>query len=331
MVKKFKTEVNFATRVEQKLKILHLITSMATLTVTRLNGASKNRRGKNVSKKLITLLATTAILTSVGCVQKDTEAPVITVNNKVVTAGTKVDKKSLYSVKDNMDDDPTVTIDGDLDTSVAGAYKLTVVAEDKAGNKSEEIVKVVVKGESSKKDSNTENTTSEDEDSPVSSSQSTSSASSSTSASSEANGTGNVVVEATVGTGASSYAPPVDTSESDLEKETSTKTADSEADVKAFIESAKSDPSQFLNSGSSLLNDGFSEHAVIAANGHSLSDSWTFVDNYFKNNPKDNDVDLYELYYYAEGTSYGWRSTGDADHFVGIVVSGTSDAPSSVS
>lgn len=303
---------------------------MIMLIVTRFTGASKNRRGKNVSKKLITLLATTAILASVGCTQKDTEAPVITVNNKVVTAGTKVDKKSLYSVKDNMDDDPTVTIDGDLDTSVAGTYKLTVVAEDKAGNKSEEIVKVVVKGESSKKDSDTEISTNEVEDS-TSSSQSTSSTSSSTSASSEANGTGNVIVEATGGTGASTYTPPIDTSESDSEKETSTKTADSEADVKAFIESAKSDPSQFLDSGSSLLDDGFSEHAVISANGHSLSDSWTFVDNYFKNNPKDNDVDLYELYYYAEGTSYGWRSTGDADHFVGIVVSGTTDVPSSVS
>ena len=284
-----------------------------------------------MNKKLITLLATTAILTSIGCAQKDTEAPVITVNNKVVTAGTKVDKESLYSVKDNMDDNPTVTIDGDLDTSVAGTYKLTVVAKDKAGNKSEEIVKVVVKGDSSKKEDNAKDTTSEADASANSSSQSTSSTSSSTSASSEANGTGSVVVNATGGTGASTYAPPVDTSEADSEKETSTKTADNEDDVKAFIESAKSNPSQFLNSGSSLLNDGYSEHAVIAANGHSSNDAWKFVDNYFKNNPTDNDIDLYELYYYAEGTSYGWRTIGDADHFIGIVVSGTSNVPTSVS
>lgn len=286
-----------------------------------------------MNKKLITLLATTSVMLGVGCTQKDTEAPVITVNNKVVTAGTKIDKKDLYSVKDNMDDNPTVKIDGDLDTSVAGTYKLTVVATDKSGNKAEETVKVVVKGDSNKSEKeeseNSEETTTE---SSVSNSSKTSdSSSSSSSTTSEAEGNSGVVVDASSGTGASKYAVAIDTSESDSEKSTSTKTAENEEEVKKFIELAKSDPSQFLSSGSSLLNDGYSEHAVVSANGHTSSETWSFINNYLKTNPTENDVDLYELYYYADGTNYGWRTTGSADNFVGIVVSGTSNVPTSVS
>ena len=288
------------------------------------------------NRTLLKILLSAAAVSAVACAPKDTEAPAITVNNKVVTVGTEVKKKSLYTVTDNMDENPKVKVKGDIDTSVEGMYKLTVEAEDKAGNKSSKEVKIVVKGESSSKGSSSAGTEAEDAEktegseassAPQSSSQSGSSSSQTASSSSQR---GNVEVVATGGTGASRYAPVKDSREADSAALSSTKTAETDDEVSAFVDSVKQDPSQFLTSGSSMLNDGYADHTVVNANGHSSSETWNFVNSYFASSAAEEDIETYGLYYYTNGKDYGYRDFGDEDHFLGIVVCGKSSIPDKV-
>lgn len=284
------------------------------------------------NRTLLKILLSTAAVSAVACAPKDTEAPVITVNNKVITVGTEVKKKSLYTVTDNMDENPEVKVKGDIDTSVEGMYKLTVEAEDKAGNKSSKEVKIVVKGESSSKGSSSAGTESEDAEKTEGSESSSASqsGSSSSQAAASSSQSGNVEVVATGGTGVSRYAPVKDSREADSAAASSTKTAEKDDEVAAFVDSVKKDPSQFLTSGSSMLNDGYSDHTIVNANGHSSSETWNFVNSYFASSAAEEDIETYGLYYYTNGKDYGYRDVGDEDHFLGIVVCGRSSIPDKV-
>lgn len=142
---------------------------------------------KKLTTNLFTLsIATTLIMT--GCAngtktssadssEKDTTAPVITIDKESVdiNTGDKYDaSKNIKSVKDDVDgkvekadkevkDKAYYIIDSSaVDTGKAGTYKVTVKACDTAGNKSEKKFTVNVKGKDSDSETSKSNTASKE-------------------------------------------------------------------------------------------------------------------------------------------------------------------------
>ncbi|WP_211092004.1 immunoglobulin-like domain-containing protein [Vibrio agarilyticus] len=79
--------------------------------------------------------------------QVDNIAPVISLTGEEsvsIFVGQKYEELGA-NVTDNIDKAPQLTIEGDVDTSKAGTYKVTYVAIDAAGNRSEKVRTVIVK------------------------------------------------------------------------------------------------------------------------------------------------------------------------------------------
>ncbi|MBR5663020.1 MAG: D-alanyl-D-alanine carboxypeptidase family protein [Bacilli bacterium] len=76
----------------------------------------------------------------------DDEAPVITAKDKItIYTGSKIDLNSYIKVTDNYDKDVDIKIDGNVDTSKEGTYKVTYTATDKSGNSLSHIITFTVK------------------------------------------------------------------------------------------------------------------------------------------------------------------------------------------
>lgn len=113
---------------------------------------------------------------------KDISPPIITCETSYsIRVGDSFDISSKISVRDNTDADPTMIINGNIDTSKAGTYEIDIMASDKDGNVSHKRISVIVsepKGEagtdnktnkntSGQENSNKENSTGKQPSSPV--------------------------------------------------------------------------------------------------------------------------------------------------------------------
>ena len=89
---------------------------------------------------------------------EDNTAPIFTYCNSypVLNVGEVFDIHKYVGYIDDLDSSPKLKVKGDIDTSTAGIYPVTVVIKDKAGNKLKQPVNVTVKKKSkSKKSSST--------------------------------------------------------------------------------------------------------------------------------------------------------------------------------
>ncbi|WP_242222635.1 immunoglobulin-like domain-containing protein [Bacillus cereus group sp. BfR-BA-01380] len=78
--------------------------------------------------------------------ETDKETPVLTAKENVtVEVGSKLTPSDLVTVKDNKDPNPVLSFKEEPDFTKAGKVKVTVVATDKSGNRSEKEVTVTVK------------------------------------------------------------------------------------------------------------------------------------------------------------------------------------------
>lgn len=76
----------------------------------------------------------------------DDIAPTVEGKNKIsLYTGTKVDLKSYISVKDNYDKNLNIDVNGDVDTSKEGTYKVDYIVTDKSGNKATHSIEFTVK------------------------------------------------------------------------------------------------------------------------------------------------------------------------------------------
>ncbi|MGN0341370.1 MAG: transglutaminase domain-containing protein [Roseburia sp.] len=77
---------------------------------------------------------------------EDYQAPVIEgAEDRALAKNQEIDLTSLITVTDNLDDNPTVTAETDLDFSKEGTYQVTYVAVDGAGNETRESCAIEVK------------------------------------------------------------------------------------------------------------------------------------------------------------------------------------------
>lgn len=77
---------------------------------------------------------------------KDTIFPILTgVKDKEITVGNKIDVLAGITAKDEKEGDLAVKYNGTVDTNKEGKYTITIYAEDKNGNKTEQEMKVTVK------------------------------------------------------------------------------------------------------------------------------------------------------------------------------------------
>lgn len=78
---------------------------------------------------------------------KDLTAPTITIKNKniTITEGDKFNIDEYYSVTDNMDSSPKITVDDSYKTDTPGKYKITITATDADGNETSGVITLTVK------------------------------------------------------------------------------------------------------------------------------------------------------------------------------------------
>lgn len=78
-------------------------------------------------------------------VVEDKKAPVIIAGNASVIVGSTIDLKTLVSIKDDLDDKPTLTVEaGQFDVQKQGSYQVKYLAADASGNKSEKTIIIQV-------------------------------------------------------------------------------------------------------------------------------------------------------------------------------------------
>lgn len=84
-------------------------------------------------------------------VVKDETAPEIIASNTSILVGTKTDLKSLVTLKDDFDSEPTVTIEeGEFNVDKVGSYQVKFIAKDASGNQSEKTITIQVIDKTSK-------------------------------------------------------------------------------------------------------------------------------------------------------------------------------------
>lgn len=84
-------------------------------------------------------------------VVKDETAPEIIASNTSILVGTKTDLKSLVTLKDDFDSEPTVTIEeGEFNVDKIGSYHVKFIAKDASGNQSEKTITIQVIDKTSK-------------------------------------------------------------------------------------------------------------------------------------------------------------------------------------